>query len=82
MSSMSATPTSTYENCSACCAFMIESGMKSPASVRMKSRTTKKSTAPSTGPNTVAAPPRMSAVQMKNVIERPMASGCTELGRT
>ena len=34
-----------------------------------------------TGPKTVAAPPSSNAVQQKNVRERPIASGCIDVGR-
>jgi len=36
---------------------------------------------PFTGPKTVAAPPSSSAVQQKNVSDRPIASGCIDDGR-
>ena len=45
-------------------------------------RTAQKSIAPSTGPNTVAAPPSSSIVQTKNVIDRAMPSGWTARGST
>ena len=37
---------------------------------------------PSTGPNTVAAPPSSRIVQMKNVMDLPMESGWTARGST